>query len=298
MNQMRSATRLLAQEGKSTLAGVWSNVPIIHSTRPGLEHLQFGAQGFVKKGLPGRHILVEPGSWVRRVFSSLRSLRVRTSTKVTCGEKRLIGKDYVSAFGSATAQRSLIFPIVMSISMCFLGGKAASGQVTAKIILPKSYARAFALRREGNCEGSWAALWQTARRGDRDATFVLWQMILFGGLNPPGWDGQSPVTEAHKRRILSLAIYSTLSRANLGEISNQYRDALPKIISSTITSQMNLGENGRKVAECFDSAPARRNCVSLAQTLGVIPTFTLFVRDFERAANDTGSRASCQSNPR
>jgi hypothetical protein len=160
------------------------------------------------------------------------------------------------------------------------------------VALPEPYTRAFALRQKNECARAWDALWPLVAHGDRDATFVLVELLL-SGMNPPGWNGRPPQPEGHQRRMLALFIFATQSHRNFGDELSYIRDTLPKGISELIIKYLPTLASARKVSTCFKTSLNNDECVNLAVSLDLIPPFEAFVKGFSSVRRRSGIAASC-----
>jgi len=155
--------------------------------------------------------------------------------------------------------------------------------------LPEFKQATEAFRRE-DCKNAWDILWPLAKKGNREARYLLWGHLI-GGLIPPGTAAVS--RSSMDRHHLTLAAYATLVPAGPnpppGDPHHKWaREVIPGAIK-----RLSLGEKGDKVAQCYKSTSAFRTCLDLVVALGIVQRFEEYAYDVVRERMETGRAASC-----
>jgi len=181
----------------------------------------------------------------------------------------------------------------ISIVVAILTGiLAAASDVRAQTgwDLPE-FKEATAAFNRGDCRAAWDFVWPLAKSGNADARLYLLLLVTFN-TNPPGLDLMSSAQGEWNRHLLTLSVYATLSRVSRGKGDPDHkwlRDEIPRRLK-----ELGLGVKGDQVAQCYQSGGALSDCLDLAVSLGVIPTFDGHAEEVERAARATGMAASCR----
>jgi hypothetical protein len=141
-----------------------------------------------------------------------------------------------------------------------------------------------------DCGGAWDIVWPLARSGNADARLYL-LLLIVSNTEPPGFGLMSSPRALWEHRMLTLSAYAALSRVSRdgSEPSHKWiRDDIPRHLKA-----LALGAKGDQVAQCYQSGAGFRDCLDLAGSLGVIPTFEDFAEQVEKARRESGT-ASCR----
>ena len=141
-----------------------------------------------------------------------------------------------------------------------------------------------------DCKTAWDIIWPFAKRGNNEARFFLFRLVI-NNTNPPGYySGLS--SSFLSRHLFTLAIYGALAgiAPDGGDPSHAWaRKEVPILIN-----ELALGQRGDLVAQCYKSGDALRNCLDLAISLGVAPRFEDYAEEVDNSVRQTGRGASCR----
>lgn len=148
--------------------------------------------------------------------------------------------------------------------------------------------------RRGDCQTAWEIVWPLAKAGNQEVRYFLW-MSMIDRMIPPGYASFSE--PAYNRHALTLAIYATLVPPSPypppGDPNHKWaRKDIPILIKL-----MALGPNGDQVAQCYETNPSFRTCMTLAVSLSVVQRFEEYADDVDIETRETGRPASCKPRP-
>jgi hypothetical protein len=151
--------------------------------------------------------------------------------------------------------------------------------------------RAWAALAGRDCEAAWNILWPLAKNGDVEARYFLYSATLT--VIPPGVINVNRERSSYFRHVLALSAYAAL-RPRENYASGMPSDGLfaRNDVPASIR-ELNLGEPGERVSQCYKSDPSLEKCLKLGVSLGVIPKFDDYARETERIASESGATARC-----
>lgn len=140
-----------------------------------------------------------------------------------------------------------------------------------------------------DCRTAWEILWPLAKGGNNEARYLL-MVAKVQNTAPPGTNRQSSA-EVRNRHSLTLAAYAALAQvpAHAADPNHRWlRESIPIYLRD-----LSLGSNGDRVAQCYASGRGFRDCLELAVSIGIVPTFEEYAEQVEAAEQRTGMPASC-----
>jgi len=146
--------------------------------------------------------------------------------------------------------------------------------------------------RRGDCQTAWDIVWPLAKAGSAEARYFLYGTII-SRMIPPGDSGVP--RSVFVRHNLVLAAYAALAVPRPGQGDPNHRWARNEIPNSI--KALALGVKGDRVAQCYKSDASFQECLALAVSLGIIPTFEDYAAQVERQAGETGLSARCSPRP-
>jgi hypothetical protein len=141
-----------------------------------------------------------------------------------------------------------------------------------------------------DCPTAWNTIWPFAKAGNAEARHFL-ATSMTGHLNPPGVDFWTSPGAAWSWHALTLSAYGAMAslRPEQGDPDHKgIRRAIPGHLRD-----LAMGAKGEQVAQCYQSGTSFRECLDLAISLGVVPTFEDYADEVERVERETGRSASC-----
>jgi hypothetical protein len=190
--------------------------------------------------------------------------------------------------GSTCIQCGVSF--VAGLTMCVLAAASCPGVQAqpANWDLPELQA-ARAATAQWDCKAAWEILWPLAKTGNSEARYLL-LVARIQNTVPPGADPDK-TSDLNDRHNIALAVHAALAQvpSHIGDPNHGWlrREILVYI------RKLSLGANGDRVAACYASDGSLRDCLKLALSLGIAPTFEQYVEQVEAAQRRTGIPASC-----
>lgn len=145
----------------------------------------------------------------------------------------------------------------------------------------------------GDCQTAWDLMWPLARGEDHEAQHFLMEAVM--KMAPPGSDLESRTD--FLRHILVFGMNAALSDKLPGTTHPSLRD-WPSQLFPFFLDLLALGEKGEQVAQCYKSQSTYQGCLNLAVTLGVVPSFSEYVKEIDDGAAKAGAAAQCRPDPR
>src|SRR5262249_37479360 len=121
-----------------------------------------------------------------------------------------------------------------------------------------------------DCRTAWNTIWPFAKAGNAEARHFL-ATSMIGHLNPPGVDFWTSSRGTWSWHALTLTAYGAMAslRPDQGDPDHKWvRRAIPIHLRD-----LALGAKGERVAQCYRSGTSFRECLDVAVSLGVVPTF-------------------------
>jgi hypothetical protein len=153
------------------------------------------------------------------------------------------------------------------------------------------FRKALAAIKNQDCEAAWNTIWPLTKSGDVDAIKFLAE-TLRGGLTPPG--EYRPSRELWDRYWLTIFVYATLSDKEF-RLSSDISDERIQALTPRVIRHIRSDSEGERVAECFESTLAPKECVQLAIKLNVVSQFSVFWTEAETAVSESNQKAICLS---
>jgi hypothetical protein len=167
--------------------------------------------------------------------------------------------------------------------------------------IPDRYERAFTMMKEGDCLGGIKELWGLAARRDYDALLFVVETTTRGGVYYKP-HGQVPdihplrgVTNTFPSTMVPLFIYSTLAKGVIDGRRDSVGGENMLRQARWLLGEFRVDLQARRVMECFGSVikesrerkwtddnfrvEGASQCVKLAESEGVIPTYDRFVQE-------------------
>jgi hypothetical protein len=146
--------------------------------------------------------------------------------------------------------------------------------------------------RRGDCQAAWDLTWPSAKAGKQEAIYYLWTTMVFG-MVPPGRAKFSAASIAwHELTIAAHAAAVGPKSSAVFHVDPNHRWARKEI--PILLGQLDLGDAGRRVSQCYLSDSSLEQCLNVAIATGVVQPFSDYAAAVDAEARETGIEASCR----
>lgn len=148
---------------------------------------------------------------------------------------------------------------------------------------PEQYLEAITAANKGDCRESWNSLWPLAKRGDRNAIYLLSEMLLEGM--------EITVNSNYKKDAFLFYLYSLGSR---DAYSIYISKSNPKYHHSEFIKRFEKQDLGEwsQVYQCIKNNH-ESDCLKEYKEKGIIPNFNKFTSDIERQIKNYKTISGC-----
>lgn len=233
---------------------------------------------------PIRGIQSMDGTGQRRRLSALCLLSSLTPTSAAAGQGLNSGRN----IQIISARRALLIIACLLTLVLSAFNSWAAAETRSRWNAPALDEAELAAAR-WSCQRAWDLAWPLAKEGNDQARLLL-LAIMTSNVNGPTYS-QDQLDFARHRLVLGA--YGALARPpdGRGDPAHRWiRNDIPNLIDQL----GGLGPQGRQVSACYANGSPFRDCLKLAVSSGVIPTFEEYAKSVEVGVALNGKRASCR----